>query len=172
MPAGVRILSPAFTLRRLRVKIVESRPKGLQLSEILVSAKSKWLTSYFTLGIKMISKTRIEKRLKKKTNTRLVGALIKLKKKNPVVGKILVGPVKKSLRVNLKDIEKKAGGATKILVPGKVLSSGELTKKIKVVAWGASEKAREKMKKSGVEFVLLEEEIKKNPELKDLKIIK
>ena len=126
----------------------------------------------FTLGIKMVSKTKIEKRLKKKTNTRLVRALIKLKKKNPVVGKILVEPVKKSLWVNLKDIEKKAGGVTKILVPGKILSSGELTKKIKVVAWGASEKAIEKMKKSGVEFVYLSDEIKKNPELKELVVVR
>ena len=120
----------------------------------------------------MVSKTKIEKRLKEKTNPELVKTLIKLKKKNPEVAKILAGPVKKNLRVNLKDLEKRAGDANKILVPGKILSSGEFVKKIKVVAWRASEKAREKMKKAGVDFVLLEEEIKKNPELKDLKIVK
>lgn len=120
----------------------------------------------------MVSKTKVEKRLKQKRNPELVEALIKLKKKNPTVAKVLAGPVKKNLRVNLKYLEEKAGEEKKILVPGKVLSSGELKKKIKVVGWAASATAKEKMKKFGVEFVFLKDEIKKNPELKDLKVIK
>ena len=45
------------------------------------------------------------------------------------------------------------------------------TKKLKIVAWSASEKAIEKMKAAKTEFVELTEEMKKNPQLKDLKLL-
>ena len=110
--------------------------------------------------------------MRKKKNINLAETIIKIKKKNPDVAKILVRPVRKSLRVNLKDIESKAGDFKNILIPGKVLGAGNILKKIRVVALDFSEKAKEKMKNSGVSFATLTEEIKKNPELKDLKVIK
>jgi large subunit ribosomal protein L18e len=118
-----------------------------------------------------ISKTRIEKRLRKKTNRELVGTIIKLKKTNVAIAKILATPRKKWIKLNLETIEKKTKEGDKILVPGKVLSSGNLTKKLKIVAWAASEKAIEKMKAAKTEFVLMPEEMKKNPQLKDLKLL-
>ncbi len=120
----------------------------------------------------MVSKVKIEKRMRKKKNSSLVETIVKIKKKNPEIAKILSRPIKKSLRVNLKDIENKMGNDKNILIPGKILSGGEISQKVRVVAWSASEKAKEKMKKSGVVFVNLAEEIKKNPELKNLKVIK
>jgi len=119
-----------------------------------------------------ISKTKIEKRLRKKTNSELVGAIIKLKKTNPEIAKILAMPRKKWIVINLDLIEKKAKEGDKILVPGKVLSSGNLTKKIKIVAWSASENAAEKIKRAKGEFISIKDEMKKNPELKNLNIIK
>jgi len=119
-----------------------------------------------------ISKTKIEKRLRKKTNKELVGTIIKLKKTNVEIAKILAMPRKKWMAINLDLIEKKAKEGDKILVPGKVLSSGNLTKKIKIVAWAASEKAIEKIKQAKGEFVSMQDEMKKNPELKNLNLIK
>jgi len=58
------------------------------------------------------------------------------------------------------------------LVVGKVLSSGNLDKKKKIVAWGASEKAIEKIKKAGGEFIKIIDEIKKNPKLNGLELMK
>ena len=57
------------------------------------------------------------------------------------------------------------------MVPGKILSQGDLDKKIKVVALGFSEKAEEKLKKLGLEIFTILEEIKKNPEAKELEIL-
>jgi len=119
-----------------------------------------------------ISKSKIEKRLKSKTNPELVKTIIKLKKTNPEVAKILAMPVKKQSKINLRKIDKILKEKENVLVPGKILSSGELTKKIKIVGFSASEKALEKIKKSGSEFIELTEEIKKNPQLKEMVIIK
>ena len=116
-----------------------------------------------------ISKTKIEKRLKKKTNPELVETIIKLKKTNPEVAKLLAMPIKKQAQINLSGINKSKGD---VLIIGKVLSQGELNKKKKVVAWNFSEGAKEKIKKSGGEFVYITEEIKKNPELKSLEILR
>jgi len=117
----------------------------------------------------MISKTKIEKRIQQKNNPELVEALIVLKKNNPEVAKGLAMPVKKQKVWNLDEISKKAKGD--VIVIGKVLGMGELERKIKIVAWNASENAKEKIKKRG-EFVYLVDEIKKNPELKGLGILK
>jgi len=115
-----------------------------------------------------ISKSKIERRLKEKTNPQLIEAIIKLKRTNPEIAKKLAMPVKKQAEINLDRINKIQGDA---LVPGKVLSSGNLDRKMKIVAWKFSEKALEKIKSAGSEAVLIADEIKKNPELKNLKII-
>ncbi len=119
----------------------------------------------------MASKTKIEKRLRKKTNPEVVSLLIILKKKNPKIASLLAGPKRKAYDINLGEIDRQCKEGDKILVPGKVLSQGEITKKIKLVALNASEKAIEKMKKFKIEFVKLIDEVQKNPELKDLKLV-
>ncbi len=121
---------------------------------------------------KEISKTKIEKRIMQKTNPILVNTLLILKKKNPTVAKLLAMPVKKQKVFNLSDLDKETKEGEKIFVAGKILSAGTLTKKFKIVSWNASESALEKMKLAKVEFTHLVEEVKKNPELKDLRIIK
>ena len=118
----------------------------------------------------MISKTKIEKGLKKKTDLYLVETIIKLKKTRPEVAKALAMPRSRWKYINLEDIDKKTKTGEKILVIGKVLGDGDLSKKIKIVAWNISKKAMEKIKKSKSEAVLIFDEIKKNPELKELKI--
>ena len=121
--------------------------------------------------VKKISKTKIEKRMQKKTNPGLVRAIIQLKKTNPLIAKKLASPVKKTIRINLEKINEKVKDKTSILVVGKVLSSGNLDKKVKIVGLSASEKAIEKIKKSGGEFVYLFDELKNNPKLNGLEIV-
>tara|TARA_Y100000310_G_scaffold117763_1_gene116493 strand:+ start:1678 stop:2040 length:363 start_codon:yes stop_codon:yes gene_type:complete len=118
---------------------------------------------------KKISKTKIEKRMQQKRDSELVETIIKLKKKNVAVAKALAGPKRKQASVNLEKINSVAGN---VLIVGKVLSSGNLEKSKKIVAWGASEKAKEKIKAAKGEFVLIVDEIKKNPELKGLEVVK
>ncbi len=105
-------------------------------------------------------------------NPRLVDTIIKLKKTNPLVAKLLARPVRKQIKVNLEKIEEQSKKEGKILVPGKVLSMGDLDKKLKIVGLSASEKAIEKIKSKHGEFIPISEEIKKNPELKNLVLIK
>lgn len=120
---------------------------------------------------KTISKIKIENRMRQKRNPILVNAIVKLKKTNVGVAKLLARPVKKTISLNLSELDRLVKDGESVLVPGKVLSSGDLTKKVKIVAWSASEKAKEKIKESKSEFVSVAEEMKKNAELKGLRVI-
>ncbi|MCL5018595.1 MAG: 50S ribosomal protein L18e [Candidatus Pacearchaeota archaeon] len=121
----------------------------------------------------MKTKTQIETQLRRKTNPELVKTIIEAKKgeKWLEVAGILSSPRVKKINVNL---DKKSSGKDEgevIVVPGKVLSEGEISKKIKVVAFSFSEKAKEKIEKAKGETWTILEEIKKNPEGKGIKII-
>ncbi len=119
-----------------------------------------------------ISKTKIESRSSKKTNKDLAEAITLIKKKNPEFAKHLAMPSKKWAELNLDQIDRFVKEGESIFIPGKILSSGVLTKKVRIVAWKASEKAIEKMKETKTDFVEISEEIKKNPELKNLRLIR
>lgn len=118
-----------------------------------------------------ISKTHIEQRMRTKTNSYLVSAIVQLKKTNPEVAKILAMPRKRWPSVNLTQIDNMAKDGEKVFVPGKVLASGDLTKKIKIVSWSASESALVKIKAGKSEFTSLSEEIKTNKDLKGVRIL-
>ncbi|MCX6746700.1 MAG: 50S ribosomal protein L18e [Candidatus Pacearchaeota archaeon] len=122
----------------------------------------------------MKSKTLIEEQLKKKENPNLVETIIVSKKnKNWLeIAQILSSPRKNKISINLEMIDKEAKTGETIVVPGKVLSQGELNKKIKLIAFDFSEKAKEKVLKSDSEILTILEEIKKNPEAKNVKILK
>ena len=119
----------------------------------------------------MKSNTKIEKQLKRKTNPELVETIIAGKKKKNwgKVTEIISGSRKKRKDMNLGEIDKLAKEGEKIIIVGKVLSDGELNKKIKIVALNFSEKAKEKILKAKGEFSNIIEEIKKNPEMKGLR---
>jgi len=120
------------------------------------------------------SKTKIEKQMKKKTNSLLVKTILLAKKNNKwlEVAKILSGPRKRWININLEEIDKQTQDGEKVVIPGKVLSQGEITKKIKIVALDFSERAREKLLNSKREISSIIEEIQKNPETKGIKILK
>ncbi len=122
----------------------------------------------------MKTKTQIETQLRRKNNSELVKTIIETKKKKKweEVAGILSGPRINKVGVNLDKINKEAKEGDIIVVPGKVLAEGDISKKIKVVAFGFSEKAKEKILKAKGEVLTIIEEIKKNPEAKGIKIIK
>jgi len=118
-----------------------------------------------------ISKTQIERRMRTKTNPVLVNVIVQTKKVNAEIAKLLAMPRKKQPSINLTQIDKLVKDGEKVFVPGKVLSSGEITKKVKIVCFNASEKAIEKIKNAKAEFIYLEDELKTNKELKGVKIL-
>ncbi|MFH1326775.1 MAG: uL15 family ribosomal protein [archaeon] len=114
----------------------------------------------------MKSKTKIEKQTKKKHNPELVET-IRLAKKSKAwlkVASILSSSRKNKIQINLNEIKED------VVVPGKVLSQGEIGK-TKVVAFSFSEKAKEKIVKAGGKTINILDEIKSNPEMKGLKIL-
>ena len=119
------------------------------------------------------SKTKIEKQTQGKRNQKIVDTIRAAKKgeKWLKVAGILSGPRRSRTSLNLTDIEKNSKEGDTVVIPGKVLSQGEINKKIKVVALGFSEKAKEKLMKSKSDPTSILEEIKKNPEAKGVRIL-
>ena len=114
----------------------------------------------------MKSKTKIEKQTKRKTSSDLVET-IRLAKKNKKwleVAGLLSTPRKERAEINLDKIDKESKEKESILIPGKVLSQGEITKKIRVVAMGFSESAKTKLLNAKCDIVYISDEIKNNPE--------
>jgi len=118
----------------------------------------------------MKSKTKIEKQTKKKTNSFLVETirLCKKKEKWKKIAEVLSGSRKNRRQINLDKISKEKED---VVIPGKVLSQGTITKK-KIVALSFSKNAKEKITQAGGKALSILEEIKLNPEMKNLKILK
>jgi len=107
--------------------------------------------------------------MKMKKDSLLVKTIIQLKKTNPEVAKELAKPKRRWAAVNLKELSHVDGD---LVIPGKVLSAGDLSAKKRIVAWSFSEKAVEKIKEAKGEAVLLTEEMKKNPQLNGLSMVR
>ncbi|MEM4271708.1 MAG: hypothetical protein QXD13_01310 [Candidatus Pacearchaeota archaeon] len=121
-----------------------------------------------------ISKTKLKPRIKRKTNPEVAMTIV-LAMKNPnwmKYAKILSVANRKQANVNLGEIDAKASMGDTILIPGKVLSEGEITKKIRICSFGISKMAREKLKNSKSDWDSILNEIKKNVRAEGLKIIK
>jgi large subunit ribosomal protein L18e len=121
------------------------------------------------------SKTLIEKQLQRKTNSVLVETIIQSKKKEAwnEVSELLSGPRRKRININLTELNGiEASDKDILVVPGKVLSEGNIDKKQKIVALGFSERAKEKLLKSGCKVSSILEEIKSNPTGKNIKVLR
>ena len=118
--------------------------------------------------------TKIKKQIKKKTNSELVETILKAAKNEKWfrIAEIISGPRRKRMNLNLDEIDNIAKEGETVVVPGKVLQQGELNKKIKIIALNFSENAKEKLSRSKKDFATIEEEIKKNPDGKGIRIIK
>lgn len=122
----------------------------------------------------MKSLTKIKKQSRKKTNQELVETILKAAKNEKWidVARIISGPRRNRVELNLEKINEVAEDGETVLIPGKVLSQGEISKKIKIVALGFSENAREKLSKEKKDFATIDEEIKKNPDAKGIRILR
>ena len=122
----------------------------------------------------MKTKTKIEKQLKRKSNQELVKTIIAAKKTKSwiEVAETLSTPTRKRIVINLDKINLEAKEGDIIVVPGKILSLGELDKKIKIAGLSISESALEKINKTKSEFIPLRQEIKLNPSAKGIRLIK
>jgi large subunit ribosomal protein L18e len=113
----------------------------------------------------MISKTKISKRMRKKTNPILVETIKKAKKNNLEIAKILSGPTRNIKDMNLDEISGKAKEKETVVIPGKVLGRGRIEKKCRIIALKFSEKAVEKLKNHKIDFSTISQELEKNKKI-------
>ena len=114
-----------------------------------------------------------------KENPELITIIKKLKegsRKNGVkiwrdVAERLERPNRLYAEVNLSKIERYSNDGEIIVVPGKVLGSGNITKKVTVAAWKFSKKAQEKIKKAGGRVLTLDAIINENPKGSKVRIM-
>jgi large subunit ribosomal protein L18e len=120
------------------------------------------------------SKTKIQKQTLKKTNLNLVDTINSSKKYDAwlSVARTLSGTRRNKVGLNLKEIEKRSEESKIVVIPGKVLASGEIKKKLKIVALDFSKQTKEKILNAGATYSTILEEIKLNPEGKDIQILK
>jgi len=78
---------------------------------------------------------------------------------------------RKRPEVNLSDVERLSEDGDTVVIPGKILGSGRLTKEIKIAAFKATNSAKEKINNKG-EFMFIEELVEENPEGSEVKIVK
>jgi large subunit ribosomal protein L18e len=118
-------------------------------------------------------------KITKQTNIYLKELIIALKKSSAShnsklwkrIAEELAKPTRKRRVVNLSRINRYTKENENIIVPGKVLASGDLDHKLTIAAWQFSDQALDKIKKSNSKAILINELIKENPKGKGIRII-
>jgi large subunit ribosomal protein L18e len=82
------------------------------------------------------------------------------------VAQKLSAPASQRSEVNVGHLEKHAKEGETVVVPGKLLGDGKITKKVTVAAFRASESAKVKIEKAGGKYMTLQEYLSKNPKEK------
>jgi large subunit ribosomal protein L18e len=112
----------------------------------------------------MKSKTKVNEIMRHKTNPYLAETIFLAKKNNLEIASLIAVPSRRRVEVNLDRLNE--AKTTEIIIPGKVLGSGNISKKITIYALNFSEQAKEKLKKAGCTCILLLDAFKKNTRLK------
>ncbi|MFH1249442.1 MAG: 50S ribosomal protein L18e [archaeon] len=113
------------------------------------------------------SKTKIDKQIRRKTNQELKQIVITMKKQNKIdLASLLSFPRRKNITVNIGRLARETKEGDKIIVPGKVLGSGDINHKITIAAVSFSSDAKNKLKNCLVKSI---EEMAKE---KDARILK
>ncbi|RME55302.1 50S ribosomal protein L18e [Candidatus Woesearchaeota archaeon] len=86
------------------------------------------------------------------------------------VAEDLAKPTRQRRIVNLERIERFAKDNETVVVPGKVLANGELTKKVTVAAWTFSEAAKRKINAKG-KTLTIRQLVKENPKGSKVRIL-
>jgi len=113
-----------------------------------------------------------------KTNPQLRNLVQELKKSSidsgvkiwKRVAEDLEKPTRNRRIINIYSIDKNSKAGEVIIVPGKVLGTGQLDKKVTVAAYNFSDSAYEKIKSKG-EALTIMELVKKNPKGKNVRIL-
>jgi large subunit ribosomal protein L18e len=116
----------------------------------------------------------------KSTNPELVQLIRFLKKQGRErqaniwldVAEHLAKPNRQRVAVNLSRINRHTEKKDMIVVPGKVLGTGALNHPVTIAAFGASEKAKEKLAAAKAKYLSIPELVEKNPKGANVKIIR
>jgi len=119
------------------------------------------------------------KQINRKSNSELVRTVTELKKASrendaPLwrsVAQKLEGPSRNWPSVNISKLEYNVNKNSKVLVPGKLLGSGNISKKVTVSAYSFSETAKSKVEAAGGKCVSYNDFIKSNPKGTDVVVI-
>ncbi len=84
----------------------------------------------------------------------------------------LESPRRNHAEVNISEIERYASEEEEIVVPGKVLGGGVLSKEVTVAAVDFSSSAREKIDRANGDTYLLEEYLEENPDGSEVRVIR
>ena len=120
----------------------------------------------------MTSQTIIKERANRKANPKKKNDIAILRKQGEFwtnVAVQLVKPKRQAIEVNLGKLDKLTKDGEVVVVPGKVLSTGELNHKLTLGAFSLSEKARAKLK--GSKVMSIEEMAKSYKDGKGVKVV-
>lgn len=114
-----------------------------------------------------------------KTNPNLIELIGNLREKSYVeevaiwkdVAKRIERSTRRKAQVNLSKINRFSNESETVLIPGKVLGSGEINHKVNVVALDFSKMAQEKIEKAGGECVSIDAILEQNPKGNGIRII-
>jgi len=98
-----------------------------------------------------------------------------LKSQKPIWKRVayeLSGPRRRKVEVNLSKIEDYAEDEMTVLVPGKVLGSGTISKKVTVAAFSFSQTAKRLISENGGKAISIESLHKSNPDGRGVVILK
>ena len=120
-----------------------------------------------------------KKQISRKSNSELVKTINELRKASrendaPIwksIAKKLEGPSRNWPVVNISKIEHIVSKNGKAIIPGKIMGSGTLSKKVTVSAYSFTRSATEKIESAGGKCMIYNEFIKKNPTGKDVVVI-
>lgn len=120
-----------------------------------------------------------KKQISRKSNSELVKTIDELKKASrendaPIwksIAKKLEGPSRNWPVVNISKLEYNLSKNGKAVIPGKMMGSGTLSKKVTVSAYSFTKSAVEKIEGAGGKCMIYNEFIKKNPTGKDVLVI-
>ena len=104
----------------------------------------------------------------------LIGSLLEMGLKTPAwkaVAKGLNRPKRKAYEISVSKIEKYAKKGENVVVPGTVLSDGEISKSLTIAALHFTASAKEKIEAAGGKCISIEDIMKENPSAKKVRIM-
>lgn len=87
------------------------------------------------------------------------------------IAELLSRPSRRRVVVNVSRIERHASEGDSVVIPGKVLGAGELSKRVRVAALSFSETAIQKIEAAGGKAITIEDLIAENPKGRGVRVI-